>query len=151
MPVSSLCELKKAEIESGASLGLIKPHDVKFIIEKRKEADPTRRALATAQGGLFKKVKDPIEEIPYVFSYHFKCDGTQSCNGHELSIVDWEINQAYRDWRTKYSTTEILLAKIREKWELLANPAEKDVYLFVGNMAAHPRSFLVLGTFSPKL
>lgn len=151
LPIVSLCGLKKSEIEMGTSLGLIKPSDVRFLIKKRIESDPARRALAYAQGSIFKRLKDPIEEIPYVFYYRFKCSSTPNCTGHELSIIDWEINQAYRMWRTKYKTDDLLLEKIREKWELLANPAVKNVNFYTGNMAAHPRSFLILGTFSPKL
>jgi hypothetical protein len=150
MPSLTLCELKKAEADSGTSLGLIKPSQIKFIIGKRPMSDTEKRASAYAQLGFFKKAKNSIEEIPYIFYYRFKCESDSACSGHELSINDWEINQAFRDWRNKYNPEGLLLKKIEERWSALANVEKNNVNFYVGNLHAHPKTFIILGTFSPK-
>jgi hypothetical protein len=90
----------------------------------------------------------PLEQIPFAFYYSFKCYNLLGCPGHTLSIHDWEITQAYRAWRYKYSSQTVLLQKIEEKWTDICGP-EKDVYFYVGNMWQRPKQFMILGVFYP--
>jgi len=72
------------------------------------------------------------------------------CPGHKLPIIDWEIGQAYRDWRYKYKIQEQLLQKIRQRWLDLMCSEKNDVYFYVGNMKRFHNEFMVLGVFYPK-
>ena len=65
-----------------------------------------------------------------------------------MLIIDWEINQAFRQWRYKYKQESVLLEKIKEKWlQTMCN--KTDPYFFVGNVHRFPTTFMVLGTFYP--
>ena len=151
LPTKTLCELKRDEEKGNTSLGLIKPFDNTFKIRRRPLEDPEKRKDKYAQLGFFKKHRAPIEEIPFNFYVHFNCGADQDCSGHELSIIDWEIMQAYRDWQKRYHGEEVLLDKIKERWCDLLNADKRDVFFYVGNQLAHPKSFMILGIFSPSL
>ena len=146
----SFSYIKNQQAEKNKSLGTFKPIQVDFAYEKAPKQDHAKRKACYAQLSFFNKNKKSIEYIPYNFYYSFKCQSNPNCPGHRLPITDWEIGQAYRQWRHKYSSQELLLAKIREKWlNQLCSP-EKDTYFFVGNMKRFPNQFMVLGVFWPK-
>ncbi|SYZ74367.1 conserved hypothetical protein [Candidatus Zixiibacteriota bacterium] len=148
IPVKSMCQVIRDSSESNLSLGLVKPRDVSFEFLRRKISDPKKREEFYAQTSLLNKTKGVIEEIPLLFYYRFRCDGFEKCMGHKLSIVDWEICQAYRNWRDKYSKEE-LQEKIREQWLKISDTSKKDVLYFVGNMNRFRNTFLILGVFYP--
>jgi hypothetical protein len=64
--------------------------------------------------------------------------------------IDWEIGQAYRDWRSKYPTEKELLEKIKQRWLNIADTSKKDVYFYVGNMKRFRKIFMVLGVLYPS-
>jgi hypothetical protein len=148
-PVTSLCRIIKGLKEMDLSLGLIKPENISFIVKKKSLSDPEERSRPYAQLGFFDKTKNVIEEIPYHFFYQFQCASENNCPGHKLSIIDWEIGQAYRDWRRNYPEEMLLLAKIKERWLSIADTAKKDVYFYVGNLHRFQEVFAVLGVFYP--
>ena len=147
--VKSLCQVFKDAEDNDLSLGFIKPENVTFEWEKQSLSDPKAREACYAQLSFFNKKKDAIEEIPFNFYYRFKCAGEDTCPGHKLSIIDWEIGQAYRDWRSNYSAVKILLEKIEQSWLDIANTSKKDVYFYVGNIKRFRNIFMVLGVFYP--
>jgi hypothetical protein len=146
--LSSFCKIL-AEIETGKSLGVFKPHDIDFQWKKAQREDEDSRQVCYAQLSFWDKTKKAIEQIPFDFYYSFKCLGESACPGHKLPIIDWEIGQAYRDWRYRYQTQEILLQKIRQKWLDTICSVERDVYFYVGNMQRFRDQFMVLGVFYP--
>ena len=145
---SSFCKIL-ADIEAGKSLGAFKPYDIDFQSKKAQRVDENSREACYAQLSFWNKTKKAIEQIPFDFYYSFKCFGDSACPGHQLPIIDWEIGQAYRDWRYKYKTQEILLQKIREKWLDTICSSQKDVYFYVGNMLRFRDHFMILGVFYP--
>ena len=68
---------------------------------------------------------------------------------HKLMIHDWELMEAYRRWRHKYTDEPLLPDKIREKWLDTLCASTKDTYFYVGNIWRHPKQFMVLGVFYP--
>ena len=149
LPVKSMCQVYKDAEEKDLSLGLIKPEDISFEWVKQSLADQKAREACYAQLSFFDKKKDVIEEIPFNFYYTFKCVGENNCPGHKLSIIDWEIGQAYRYWHSKYATEKILLEKIQLQWLDISDTNKKDVYFYVGNMKRFRKTFMVLGVFYP--
>ncbi len=149
VPVKSLCQVIKDAEDNDLSLGFIKPENVTFEWEKQSLSDPKAREACYAQLSFFNKKKDAIEEIPFNFYYRFKCAGEDTCPGHKLLIIDWEIGQAYRNWRSRYPSEPQLLEKIRERWLDRMCAVDKDTYFFVGNMKRFRETFMVLGTFYP--
>lgn len=149
LPVKSMCQVLKDAEEKDLSLALIKPADIAFAWKKVSLSDPKAREECYAQLSFFNKQKQAIEEIPYDFYYTFKCGDVAGCPGHKLSIIDWEIGQAYRDWRSRYPEEKVLLEKIEQRWLDIANTEKKDVYFYVGNLKRFRQTFMVLGTFYP--
>ena len=149
LPLKSMCQVYRDEKENNLSLGLIKPLEISFEWEKRTQSDQKEREDCYAQLGFFNKAKDVIEEIPFRFYYIFRCSEEKYCQGHKLSIIDWEIGQAYRDWRSKYQSESTLLEKIRQRWLEIAEIRKRDAYFYVGNMQRFREIFMVLGVFSP--
>jgi len=148
-PRTTFCQLKLDQTVHNTSLGLIKPKRVAFEAKKRRGSNLEKKIQAYAQPGLFDKPKKMIEEIHFQFYYHFFCDSAGNCPGHSLSIIDWEIMQAFRKWRTRYLDTAILLEKIKSRWLDIVDPAKKDAFLYVGNLHRFPNEFTVLGVFWP--
>jgi hypothetical protein len=149
LPVKSLCQVYKDAEEKDLSLGLIRPERVSFKYTNRTLSDQRGRETCYAQLSFFNKKKKAIEEIPYNFYYQFHCAGEIKCPGHKLLIIDWEIGQAYRDWRSRYPIDKVLLEKIEQRWIDIADVVKKDVYFYVGNMKRFRNIFMVLGVFYP--
>lgn len=151
LPVKSMCQVYKDVDNSDLSLGLIKPENVTFEWAKKSLSNQEARKACYAQLSLFNKRKVPIEEIPLDFYYKFKCANVAECPSHKLSIIDWELRQSYRKWRTQYPNEKILLEKIEQQWLNISNTEKKDVYFYVGNTKRWRRTFMVLGVFYPVL
>ncbi|MFN8022116.1 MAG: hypothetical protein U0Q03_11370 [Acidimicrobiales bacterium] len=150
----SMCELRARQAADGTSLGLVVPDEVlDFTITEREpdEREEARRFLAS-QPTLFDMDDRDIplvEAIPYSFRYRFRCADCPPGRDHHMSIIDWEIHQAYRSWRSEYGDAEVG-ERLREKWlDQICSP-ERETMFFVGNMHQHPQSFLVLGCWWPR-
>ena len=111
----SFCNILEDTAEN-KSLGTFKPCEVDFSWTKANLESEAKREAYYAQLSFFDTKKDAIEQIPFDFYYKFKCLGRPDCPGHKLPIIDWEIGQAYRNWRHKYKPQELLLQKIRQRW-----------------------------------
>ncbi|MEN6306348.1 MAG: hypothetical protein ABFD91_01225 [Anaerohalosphaeraceae bacterium] len=145
---TSFCKIL-ADTQNNRSLGIFKPTQVEMIWEKAPIKDKEKRDACYAQLSFFDKQKDAIEQIPYNFYYQFKCDNLPNCPGHKLMIVDWELGQAFRNWRTEYKPESILFDKIKEKWLFELCGPTKDTYFYVGNVNRFRNTFLILGVFYP--
>ncbi len=144
----SFCQILE-DASAKKSLGMFKPSDIAFTYKKAPPADEDKRRSCYAQLSFLDAKKEAVEKIPYDFYYHFKCSGSTDCPGHKLLITDWELGQAYRDWRLRYSKGEELFSKIREKWLDNMCSKRKDTHFFVGNMKRFRKQFMVLGVFYP--
>lgn len=151
LPIKTMCQVYKDAEEHDLSLSFIKPLNISFEWAKHRLSDQKARDACYAQLSFLDKQKETIEEIPFRFYYKFKCPGVSDCSEHKLSIIDWEIGQAYRDWRSKYPTEEILLEKIQQRWHDIVNTEKKDVFFYVGNLKRFRQTFMVLGIFYPPL
>jgi hypothetical protein len=146
---ASFCNILEDTAEN-KSLGTFKPCDIDFYWKKASLESEAKREACYAQLSFFDTRKEAIEQIPFDFYYQFKCYGRENCPGHILPIIDWEIGQAYRDWRYKYKPQELLLQKIKERWLDRICSEKNDVYFYVGNMKRFHDQFMVLGVFYPK-
>jgi hypothetical protein len=144
----SFCEILMGSAHK--SLGMFRPTAINFSWKKSLPEDHQKVEVCYAQLSFWDKQKKAIEHIPFDFYYAFKCKGLSQCPGHKLSIIDWEIGQAYRDWRCKYGSQDMLLEKIRQRWLDLMCAEINDVHFYVGNMLRFRDQFMVLGVFYPK-
>jgi len=110
----SLCELMQLR-DQNISLGIFKPLSINEFYWKKETPNWTEEEREILiQQDLFGIEKKPLEKMPYSFHYRFYCDD-ENCNGHDMTIIDWEIQQAYRSWLAKYGEDQVLY-KIKEKW-----------------------------------
>lgn len=145
----SMCQVCKLGEEKKKTLALVKPVDIGFGWQEAKtEKEIEEKQDSYKQLSFTHAEIDPIEKIPYDFYYTFKC-AESGCPGHRMLIIDWEINQAFRNWRYKYKPETLLLEKIKERWLQRMCCNNTDPYFFVGNMHRFPKIFMVLGTFYP--
>jgi flagellar biosynthesis/type III secretory pathway chaperone len=144
---SSIEELHEAQNSSGVSLGLVRLKELTRIhIESKSESDIEqalkKKETIMRQLDMFEDKKD-LEILPVRFLMHFRCEGHE-CNGHVMSILDWEFAQLYRnvrngkDWKIK----------IEKKIKDICG-SDRDTYLILGNMAKRQHIFCILGFFYP--
>jgi len=146
---SSFCQIYK-NIDKKMSIGVFKPCDINFVIKKEPKKKDPKDHPAYNQYWLFDKQLKPPEYIPFAFYYKFKCSNKSDCSGHILKIHDWEITEAYRNWKLKYKEEKVLLEKIKERWLDRMCSEKNDVYFYVGNQWMRPKNFMVLGVFYPQ-
>jgi len=143
-----LCCLEaQRKAEGTPTLGFFKPKNVRRFLIRKDEPNWSEEDLGRlSQYSLFENApREPLEKIPYKFIYQLVCD-EETCKGHHLSCVDWELGESYRQWRRQYGD--------RWRWAIenkYANELvyEKDLHFFVGTIRAHPASWIITGLFYP--
>jgi hypothetical protein len=143
----SMCAIMRQQAADRTSLGVFQPATVYDFVVEHVPHRPTRQALV-GQMNLFAPDRKGLEILPYKFRYRYRCD-EPDCGGHTHSVIDWELGEAYRSWRHRYPDDKTLFSKLRHKWLDEIAGLDKDLYLFVGNIARWPMSFVVLGAFYP--
>ena len=146
----SLEAIREAQTTSGTSLGMFRPRKILRLTKRpAKPWSEKQRAYLQRQhldlGAATSRELSELEQIPWSFSYEFLCDDVGCTTPHSLSIIDWEIGAAYRNWTRTYGND--WEAKLREKFEQQL-PAT-DLHLVVGNLAAHHGSFVIVGLVRP--
>lgn len=144
---NSVEDLQNAREQKQTSLGIVKPSQITgFKIKPKNAAElkelNTKKDLIFKQMDLFEDIKD-LEIIPYKFVLKFRCSD-ERCTGHEMSILDWEIAQLYRN--TKYE--QDWEKRIEQKVASICHE-KNDTYLYLGNMAKRHHIFCILGFFYP--
>ncbi|MEX0985443.1 MAG: hypothetical protein WD096_10410 [Actinomycetota bacterium] len=145
----SMCAIRRQQVATGTSLGVFRlaaPPEL-VITEDRSAWDPDKQ-LIVDQPSMLMPGKKGLEKVPYRFSYRYGCAGEPSCRGHEQSIVDWEIAEAFRSWRDAYGEAGAL-DRIRTKWTDQVWAPDRYTALFTGNQFKNPDGFLILGVFWP--
>lgn len=113
----SLEELEKLKNKNKTTLGLIRPRElIDFVRTPLSECREWERGLIEGtQQTLFGDYKSPLDKIPWKFSYIFRCDD-DGCKGHDIMCEDWELLEAWRDWKSKYKADNELWSKIRQRF-----------------------------------
>jgi len=144
----SLCHLVRTRKETGATLGIFKPREIRELIIQPEELPTwTEQELnILSQESMFdRKPFRLLEKIPYKFIYSFTCDDPD-CRGHRISIADWEAAQAYRSWRQHYGNQWEQPFRQRFETEMIH---KYDTHLYVGTLRAHPDRWIIVGLFYP--
>ncbi len=145
--VDSTCEVQRLQSTNGTSLAVVRVGEVKGLeVEPEAATWSHEQEAAMNQLNLLGPRQAMLEKVPYTFKLRYKCLES-GCHEHVQTIVDWEIGEAYRSWRGY--APEVRVEKIREKWLGELFGPTKESLIYIGNMAAHPKNFLVLGVFWP--
>lgn len=145
---NSVEALNQARKENATSLGVVKPKEIisfQAINKTKKEMEEIkhRKKSIMDQLDMLREKKD-LELLPVRFTLKFLCDEPE-CQGHKLSILDWEIGELYRKVKDNSDWKE----KIRHKVMDDICGAGRETYLILGNMALHQHVFCILGFFWP--
>ncbi|MFD7340898.1 hypothetical protein ACFV98_33650 [Streptomyces violascens] len=145
---SSLCSIKRDQETNRTSLGIFRPREVSgFRLTKAEPWTSLQEGLAN-QVDLLDQERKPLEWVPLEFRYQFQC-ADAACTGHDMALRDWEAGESYRRYLKKYGASQVQ-AKLRERWFDRMFTPERAVHFFVGNIAAHPKTFMLLGLFYPR-
>lgn len=147
-------------VESGRSLGVVKPRrivdfyakprerlkdDAELeVLRKSHEAQATLLEYAKIENlkdeilkeALERDVK--IEEIPWI-GYKFYCSNL-GCRGHEMMVIDWEYQELFR----KYRNIEPVRRKVFTEFL-----RDRELYFIIGNTWRFRSSFMIVGVFYP--
>jgi hypothetical protein len=141
-------EYLRAQQESGRSLGVIRPASIDaFTIERAgawDKASTDDLAQLSVQWTDSQTPRGDLEIIPYNFYYSFHCRDS-ACQGHRMEILDWEIGQAYRNWRHRYGENGWQAQMRRKFGEELPS---SDIHLILGT---HHRwqNWMIVGVLYP--
>jgi hypothetical protein len=136
------------------SLGVFRPKKVHDLVISADDPDwkPSFKA-ALQQARLWDDrtvSKEPPRKVPFKFHYQFECDDSR-CKGHRMMIEDWEVGALF--WRLvdKGLSHKDAADKVREKFLGELCGPDKDTHFFVGTILAHPKTWVVIGVFYPKI
>jgi hypothetical protein len=136
---------------TGISLAVVEPGEIlDMIVTPRppQDLDEARRKAEAevAQADLFSlEDRQPLEPIP--FDFHFVLQYPDEPEPRRLKVIDWEINQAFRNYRRSYPNPEQV---VRDRWlNDVCGPQQDPVFL-VGNQHRFPDQWLLLGIVWPK-
>ena len=153
-PARSIENLWACQEDDRTSLGVFRPKKVSDLVISNDDSTWKPSFLAELrQARLWEHrtvSREPPRKVPFKFHYKFECDDAR-CNGHKMMIEDWEVGALF--WRLVDNghSPKYAAAEVRSKFmDELCGP-EKNTYFFVGTILAHPRSWVVLGVFYPRL
>lgn len=135
----------------GISLAVVEPGeilDLEVTARSTKELQEARERAEReiAQGDLF-SLDDrlPLEPVP--FDFHMVLQYPDEDQPRRLKVVDWEINQAFRNYRSNYREPE---QEVRKHWLSDVCGPGRDPCFLIGNQHRFPDQWLLLGIVWPK-
>lgn len=144
----SLCAIKRDQERRGTSLGVFRPAEItRFRLDPAEPWSVSKAALAD-QIDLFEQELNPLDWVPLDLRYSFRCTD-DDCPTHDMGLKDWEAGQSYRKFLRKYGEHGVRDA-LRERWYTRMCAPSRAVHFFVGNIAAHPKTFMLLAVFYPE-
>ncbi|MDX6582606.1 MAG: hypothetical protein QOI10_1790 [Solirubrobacterales bacterium] len=144
----TMCELYRGRKGGGEgpSLGLVPVAEMLSVTSEQADGWSAKQVALLSQSSLLGNSKRKLLEKPgHTFFYKWICP-EPGCPGHRQSILDWEIGEAYRDWRNSGDPVNA----VRQKWGTEMCSSERELFLFVGDQHQRPGGFMVLGTFWPR-
>jgi hypothetical protein len=150
----SMCGIQARQASARQSLGVFRPREVDDLSVSLAppEFEASQRAVIQ-QGSLLGDragdVRNPLEPLPVKAKFHYRCPDAK-CNGHEQSLIDWELGQLFRRLRHDGRDETSCLDAVRDRFLGFCDDANHDVRFITGSMLSKPKSFLILGLVYPK-
>ena len=151
----SMEDLYDRQMADRTSLGVFRPKKVHDLVVSPDTPDwkPAFKA-ALCQARLWETravSKEPPRKVPFKFQYYFECDDPR-CNGrHRMMIEDWEVGALFWNLVRQGASPKEAADKVRNKFmDDLCGP-DKDTHFFVGTVLAHPKTWVVVRVFYPKI
>jgi hypothetical protein len=152
--------LQSVREKDGTSIGMVKPLELTdFLAEPYPEAERNEfwakyRSILEQQDLPFDTQEErTVQMLPppeLRFQLKFRCDDPACTKGHCFSVFDWEVDALYNRLRRQGGTANEARDKVLDKLRGDVCGAGKDTYFFLGNIAAHPNRFTIVGLWYPK-
>ncbi len=150
----SMEDLLDRQSEDYTSLGIFKPKAISDLtITPDNEEWKPGFINALKQSRLFETRKwtlNPPKKVSFKFQYIFECNNVR-CRGHKKMIEDWEVGALYWNLVERGASPQEAAQKVKNKFFNDICGRDKDTHFFVGTVARHPKSWVILGVFYPKL
>lgn len=151
----SMESLKDQQSKDNTSLGIFKPkaiHDLEISPDEPDWKPGFKAALDQARLWEDRTVsRNPPRKVPFKFHYHFECDDTRCKGKHRMMIEDWEVGSLFWNCVDDGATHDEACQKVKDKFLGELCGPDKDTHFYVGTILAHPRSWVVIGVWWPKL
>lgn len=137
------------------SLGIFKPKIISDLIVSPDASDwkPSfKNALRQARLWEDRTVsKEPPRKIPFKFHYKFACDDERCKGKHKMMIEDWEVGALFWKLVDSGNSLENAANITRDKFFNEICGSDKDTHFYVGTILAHPKTWVIIGVYWPKL
>lgn len=143
LPQMTMCDLQAQKGWDRPSLALVVPAEVMEVTaeDHGQNASHARKMMLAAQGSFDEPSASPLEFPTTTYRFRYRCLDPACSGRHHQSIVDWELSESWRKWRSRYAD---VTPHIQAKWMGLVEP-RWDPAFFVGNQQQAPDGWLVLG------
>jgi hypothetical protein len=137
--VSSIEKLK----EENASLGVVTPEllDVKIDINSTEIYD--RQQYFNLIGDFLVEKREKVK-MPVELRYHFRCKNDPTCKGHQIILLDWELNELARNIMRTDTDPILIEEKVRNKFFDFMK--ERDLYFVMGTHFRF-KTWMIIGIF----
>lgn len=149
----SMENLQDQQERDRTSLGIFKPSAVRDLVITPDDT-PWKPGFINAlrQARLFetrRKTLEPPRKVPFKFHYHFDCADPR-CKGHRMMIEDWEAGALFWNLVDRGADQSEAAEKVKQKFLHEMCGTDKNTHFYVGTVAGHPKSWVVVGVFWPK-
>ena len=130
--------------EENASLGVIKP-ELQGIDVTVNSTDIYDEQTYFSIAGDYLERRERVK-MPVELRYRFRCSDEPGCKGHNIILIDWELNELARNVMRREKDLKVIEEKIRTRFFDFMKT--RDLYFFMGT---HFRfgSWLIIGIFYP--
>jgi hypothetical protein len=153
---ASVTALQAAREAHGTSIGMVKPDEVLGYPVETYPEDEKKSWWARYHGILqqpdlpFTEEEDePIRPISPP-DFRFKIKFRSGEKEHEFSVFDWEVDALYFNLRRSGRSADQACSEVTEMLRTRVCGPDQDTYFFLGNIAAHPHVFTIVGLWYPK-
>ncbi len=130
--------------EENASLGVIKP-ELQGIDVTVNSTDIYDEQTYFSIAGDYLERRERVK-MPVELKYRFRCRDEPECRGHNIILIDWELNELARNVMRRENDRKVIEEKIKARFFDFMKT--RDMYFFMGT---HFRfgSWLIIGIFYP--
>ena len=140
--LSKISSIEKLTEET-ASLGVVKPElfDIKIEINSTEIYDQQR--YFNLIGDFLTEKKEKVK-MPIELRYNFTCKNEPRCKGHQVILLDWELNELARNVMRTDKAPASIEEKLRKKFLDFMN--ERDLYFVMGTHFRF-KTWMIIGIF----
>jgi hypothetical protein len=139
---SKISSLEKLT-EEKASLGVVKPELIDVKIEVNSIEIYDSQQYFNLMGDFLVEKREKVK-MPIELRYNFRCKHETACKGHQIILLDWELNELARKVMRVDKDPILIEEKIRYKF--FDFMSERDLYFVMGTHFRF-KTWMIIGIF----